>query len=101
MLEAADLRPPISNADTSHSETPEKLEAIEAPPTDRTLGDRASGFGPLAALPDRRCFFTPDDILGNTISLICDAATIESREAADLGAEIINMGRGRSYRCTR
>ena len=62
---------PISGAMMLHS------EIIEAPLTDRELGDLAIGFGPPATLPPaRRCFFVSDCVRGSTISLIWEEATI-------------------------
>ena len=56
---------PISGAMMLHS------EIIEAPLTDRELGDLAIGLGaPAEPLPPRRGFFIIDVARGRTISLI-------------------------------
>ena len=77
LLEPAGLRPPISNAVTSHSENPEPPDATEAPLTDRALGERTNGLDLLAGVPERRGFFTQDVMRGSTISLICEVATMQ------------------------
>ena len=63
--------PPISGAIILHSDT------VDAPLTDFELGDLAIGLGPPTMLPPpRRGFFISDCVRGNTMSLICEDATM-------------------------
>lgn len=84
--EEPDRRAPISGDMMLHS------EIIEAPLTDRELGDLTIGFGPPAMLLiPRRTFFVGDCVRGSTISLIWQEATIA--QAGGFGYKVGGQGR--------